>query len=100
MAKHVSDKLKTRRYLSTQENAFGFLAMGKLAKNANNSNVTASVKLNGKEIGKMTGRPLQLTGKELTSSTVQITANGNGRLYYYWTAEGIGSQVKPGKRRR
>ena len=91
MARHVSDKLKTRRYLSTQENAFGFLAMGKLAKNANNSNITASIKLNGKEIGAMSGRPLQLTASQLTGNTVQVSANGSGRLYYYWTAEGIGN---------
>ena len=59
MAKHVGEKLKTRRYLSTQENAFGFLAMGKLAKAANASNITASVKVNGKEIGKMTGKDIR-----------------------------------------
>ncbi|RZK31575.1 MAG: hypothetical protein EOO61_17865 [Hymenobacter sp.] len=97
MAKHVADKLKTRRYLSTQENAFGFLAMGKLAPAANNSNVTGTVRINGKEIGKMSGPPLQLSTATLTSRTIQITASGNGRLYYYWTAEGIGSQVKMGE---
>ncbi len=97
MAKHVSGMLKSIRYFSTQENAFGFLAMGKLAKAANNSNVTASIKLNGKEIGKMTGKPLQLGAGQLNGRTVQITASGNGRLYYYWTAEGIGSQVKMGE---
>ncbi len=91
MAKHVGEKLKNRYYLSTQENAFGFLAMGKLAKGANNSNITGSVKLNGKEIGSMTGRPLKLTANQLTGSTVQVSANGSGRLYYYWTAEGIGN---------
>ena len=91
MAKHVSSRLKNERYLSTQENAFGFLSMGKLARGANSSNITASVKLNGKEIGTMTGRPLQLTASQLTGGTVQVSANGSGRLYYYWTAEGIGN---------
>jgi hypothetical protein len=32
MVKHVADKLKNRRYLSTQERAFAFLALGKHAK--------------------------------------------------------------------
>ena len=91
MAKHVGEKLKTRRYLSTQENAFGFLAMGKLAKAANASNITASVKVNGKEIGKMTGKDIRFTSKELTNRNVEITTSGSGRLHYYWVAEGIGN---------
>jgi hypothetical protein len=52
MAKHVSDKLKNRYWLSTQERAFAFLALGKLARSANKSDVTAEVKVNGKTIAK------------------------------------------------
>ncbi len=91
MARHVGAKLKTRRYLSTQENAFGFLAMGKLSRAANQSNITASVKVNGKEIGKMTGKDVRFTSKEITSRNVELTTSGTGRLYYYWVAEGIGN---------
>ena len=35
MAKHVADKLKQRYWFSTQEAAFGFLGLGKLARAAN-----------------------------------------------------------------
>ncbi|TAL49862.1 MAG: alpha-2-macroglobulin family protein, partial [Chitinophagaceae bacterium] len=41
MAKHVSDKLKSRYWLSTQERAFAFLALGKIARSASKSDVTA-----------------------------------------------------------
>ena len=91
MAKHVGDKLKTRRYLSTQENAFGFLAMGKLARVANASSITATIKANGKELGKMTGKDVRFTSKELTGGNLEINTAGTGRLYYYWVAEGIGN---------
>ncbi|MEO7311514.1 MAG: MG2 domain-containing protein [Chitinophagaceae bacterium] len=94
MARHVGSKLKTRRYLSTQENAFGFLAMGKLAKAANQSNITASIKIGGKEIGKMDGKDVRFTSKEITSRNVEITTSGSGRLFYYWVAEGIGNGVQ------
>ena len=50
MAKHVGDKLKSRYWLSTQERAFAFLALGKLARTANKPNVTAAIKVNGKTI--------------------------------------------------
>jgi uncharacterized protein YfaS (alpha-2-macroglobulin family) len=91
MAKHVANKLKTQRYLSTQENAFGFLAMGKLARAANASNITASIKVNGKEVGKLNGKDIRLTNKDLAGGKVEISTSGSGKAYYYWVAEGIGN---------
>jgi len=91
MAKHIKDKIKTRRYMSTQENAFSFLAMGKMAKAANASNITASIKTGGREIGTMTNKDVRLTSKQLATGQVEITTSGTGRLYYYWMAEGIGN---------
>ncbi|OSZ80703.1 hypothetical protein CAP36_05480 [Chitinophagaceae bacterium IBVUCB2] len=89
MVKHVADKLKARRYLSTQERAFAFLALGKHAKAANNSTATAEIKVNGKTIAKVDDG--QWTGdmKALGNNNVEITTKGNGRLYYFWQAEGI-----------
>jgi uncharacterized protein YfaS (alpha-2-macroglobulin family) len=89
MVKHVADKLKNRRWLSTQERAFAFLALGKHARAANNSTATADIKVNGKTIAKVDGG--QWTGdmKALGDNNVEIATNGNGRLYYFWQAEGI-----------
>ncbi|MEK7226949.1 MAG: alpha-2-macroglobulin family protein, partial [Bacteroidota bacterium] len=55
MVKHVADKLKARQWLSTQERAFAFLALGKHARAANNSTATAEIKVNGKMIAKVDG---------------------------------------------
>ncbi|MEP6700179.1 MAG: MG2 domain-containing protein, partial [Bacteroidota bacterium] len=89
MVKHVADKLKARRYLSTQERAFAFLALGKHARSVNNSTATAEIKVNGKTIAKVDGG--QWTGdmKALGNNNVEIVTKGNGRLYYFWQAEGI-----------
>lgn len=91
MIKHVGDKLKTRKYLSTQERSFAFLALGKHARAANASTATAEIKVNGKVIAKVDGG--QWTGdmKALGSNNVEIVTKGNGRLYYFWQAEGISS---------
>lgn len=89
MSKHVSHELKTRYYLSTQERAFGFLALGKIARQANNSNLSVSIKVNGKEIAKNDGSNLKLTSKQLGGSNVEISTTGTGRLYYFWQSEGI-----------
>lgn len=89
MARHVAGYLKERRWLSTQERAFAFLALGKLARNAAKSTVTAEIKANGKSAGKFNGTDLKLSAKQLGSSNIDIITSGSGRLYYYWVAEGV-----------
>jgi uncharacterized protein YfaS (alpha-2-macroglobulin family) len=89
MIKHVAEKLKTRQWLSTQERAFSFLALGKHAKAANKSTATAEIKVNGKIVAKVDGG--QWTGdmKALGGNNVEVVTRGTGRLYYFWQAEGI-----------
>jgi uncharacterized protein YfaS (alpha-2-macroglobulin family) len=94
MAKHVSDKLKQRYWYSTQELAFSFLGLGKIARQAAGSTVTADIRVDGKTVGSMNGTSLRLSTKELKGGgsgapRVELVSKGNGRLYYFWQAEGI-----------
>ena len=94
MAKHVSGKLKQRYYLNTQERAFSFLALGKLARIANKSDVTAEIKVNGKTVGKIEGNNWRGDMKALKGTSADIVTKGKGILYYYWQAEGISASGK------
>lgn len=110
MAQHVKNKLKTRYWYSTQELAFSFLGLGKIARQAAGSTATAEVRVDGRSIGVMdgNGNPINLSTKELrgaasgatsgsgastgsgaTAPRVEIATKGSGRLYYFWEAEGI-----------
>jgi uncharacterized protein YfaS (alpha-2-macroglobulin family) len=89
MAKHVSEKLSKRYWYSTQELSFGFLALGKIARNAANSTATAEVWVDGKSIGTMNGTDPSLSTKDLKGKKLDITTKGSGSLYYFWEAEGI-----------
>lgn len=89
MAKHVTQRLKTEKYLNTQERSFAFLALGKLARTAAKSNVSAEIKSNGKTIAKINGNDWRGGKDLLKSTTVEIVTKGSGRLYYSWQAEGI-----------
>ena len=91
MAKHVGDKLKTRQWLSTQERAFAFLALGKLSRSANNSSATAEIKVDGKTIAKAGGGQWKGDKAALKGTNIEIAARGSGRLYFFWQAEGISS---------
>ncbi|MGB3006825.1 MAG: MG2 domain-containing protein [Chitinophagaceae bacterium] len=89
MVKHVADKLKTRKYLSTQERAFAFLALGKHARTVNNATATAEIKVNGKSIAKIDDGQWSGDMKALGGNNIEIATKGNGRMYYFWQAEGI-----------
>lgn len=89
MAKHLSQAIKSRTWLSTQERAFSFIALGKIAREATKTNLKVVVKVNGKQIAENDGSTLRLTAKQLGGATVEISTTGSGKLYYFWQAEGI-----------
>lgn len=89
MAKHVSDRLRTERYLNTQERAFAFLALGKISRAVAKSNVSAEIRVNGKTIATVDAKDWKGNSATLKSNTIDIVTKGNGRLYYSWEAEGI-----------
>lgn len=89
MVKHVNEKLKSSRWLNTQERAFAFLALGKVARSANQSTATGEVKAGGKTIAKLDGGQWIGDKADLKGQEVEIVTKGNGSLYYYWEAEGI-----------
>ena len=91
MARHLAQKLKSKQYLNTQERAFSFLAMGKIAKNAAKSNITADISVSGKKVKTYKKGMLTLSTKDLQSDDIKINATGKGKLYYFWEAEGIAS---------
>ena len=91
MAKHVADKIKTRQWLNTQERAFAFLALGKISRSASNSNTTAEIKVDGKTIAKVDGGQWRGDKTALKGTNIEIAASGNGKLYFFWQAEGISS---------
>src|SRR5450432_3851559 len=89
MAKHVSDKLNQRSWYSTQELVFGFLALGKIAKQQGISSATAEIRMQGKKMADFNGTDLRLNAVQLKAGKTEITVSGKGNLYYYWEEEGI-----------
>lgn len=89
MVRHISEKLKSSRWLNTQERAFAFLALGKVSRSANQSTATAEIRVGGKQIARLDAGQWQGDRADLNGQDVEIVTRGNGRLYYYWESEGI-----------
>lgn len=88
MARHVAERLKTERYLNTQERSFGFLALGKQARMAARSTVTAELRGNGRTLAQI-GGDWKGSSEGLKTTELEFVAKGEGRMYYSWVAEGI-----------
>ncbi|MCS6821062.1 MAG: MG2 domain-containing protein [Microscillaceae bacterium] len=88
LARGLSQQIKNATFLNTQESTFALMALGKLAQQNANNNLTASIKADGVEIAQFTGKDLKIT-QNLVGKNISITANGTGSLYYSWLIEGL-----------
>ncbi|RYY95904.1 MAG: alpha-2-macroglobulin family protein, partial [Chitinophagaceae bacterium] len=89
MARHVAARLKTQRYLNTQERVFSFLALGKLARKTAGSTAVAEVRAGGKLLAQVREGAWKGTGAQLGAGPIDIAVTGSGAMYYSWVAEGI-----------
>ncbi|MFN8346309.1 MAG: alpha-2-macroglobulin [Spirosomataceae bacterium] len=87
LARRLSQALNSTGYLNTQEAAFSFLALGKLAKKNANSSVTGKILSNNKPIAAFDGKDIVLT-KGLNQKS-QIITGGKGALYWFAQSEGL-----------
>ncbi|MFW6162382.1 MAG: alpha-2-macroglobulin family protein, partial [Planctomycetota bacterium] len=80
------------RWLTTQENAFATLALGKYARHLKEQEIDLQAKaaLDGETLAEFTHEDqVRLQPESLGGRTVEVSTEGQGTLYYYWTAEGI-----------
>ncbi|MFI5172853.1 MAG: hypothetical protein ACHQFW_10705, partial [Chitinophagales bacterium] len=91
LAQQLSEMMKNRYYLNTQERSFAFLAFGKLARKTKDSNITATVKADGNEIAKFTGKDLLIDDKSLINKNISLETTGSGPLFYFWATQGVTS---------
>ena len=91
LAKQLSTEMKANKYLSTQERAWVFLAMGKIARLTKSSTVTATITSGGKSIGSYKDGMLTIPLKQMSGNQIVVSTKGSGALYYFVQSEGISS---------
>jgi uncharacterized protein YfaS (alpha-2-macroglobulin family) len=87
IARQLSRQVKAAGYMNTQESAFALLSLGKIARRARASTVTATLSAGGKPLGKFEGK--DLTVANVANYQILLKAIGAGQLYYFWEMEGI-----------
>ena len=77
------------RWATTQENAFAFLALGKILKKQMDRNYTGTLKLNGEHFADFDATETRYTDEAWDGTRIQLSIKGEGSCYYYWSAFGI-----------
>ena len=77
------------RWATTQENAFAFLALGKILKRQMDRNYTGILTLNSEHFADFDATETRYADKAWDGTRVQLSIKGEGSCYYYWSAFGI-----------
>ena len=77
------------RWTTTQENAFAFLALGKILKKQMDRNYTGTLKLNGEHFADFDATETRYTDAAWDGTRIQLSVQGEGSCYYYWSTFGI-----------
>lgn len=91
----VSDLSKAasqrKRWGTTQENAFAFLALGKILKKKMDGNYTGKITVNDTHLADFdsTTPSIRFANDDWDGAQVKISIEGTGNCYYYWSAFGI-----------
>lgn len=88
MVRQLSTEISKRNWMSTQERAISFLALGKFSRLTQQSTVTATLTTSGGKSFNFDGKDLTIR-KELVNTKVNFTTKGSGQLYYFWKSEGL-----------
>lgn len=78
-----------KRWRTTQDNAFAFLALGKIMKKQMDKNYAGTLKLNGEHFADFDATQMRYTNDAWDGARVQLSVEGEGSCYYYWSAFGI-----------
>ena len=77
------------RWRTTQDNAFAFLALGKIMKKQADRNYSGTLKLNGEHFADFDATETRYTDAAWDGVRIQLNIEGEGSCYYYWSAFGI-----------
>ena len=85
----IAKKFEKRRYYSTQETAFGFMALGKSLRGSKEADYKGKVLLGNKLLGSFDTESKSFESENVDGKRVKIEIEGKGPCYYYWYIKGI-----------
>ncbi len=87
LARKLSQEIKERRYLSTQERSFGLMALSKVYDPGSGS-FAASISYDGAVKGEI-GGDVSAVSRKFKDQTVTVKNTGDRPVYYFYESEGL-----------
>lgn len=85
----LTQSANSGRWYSTQDNAYAFLALGKILRQQASTNYTGTVRVNGETLSTFDPTNHRFTSEDWTGQEISLELDGTGTAYYYWKAEGL-----------
>lgn len=82
------------RWYTTQENAFAFLALGKIMKKQEKGDFTGQIYIDGDLLSNFSTESQTFSDKGWAGKQVRIEIEGQGTCFYSWRADGIPSTLR------
>lgn len=90
LVKRLTGQAKVGWWGTTQENAFAFMALGKIYKKQASANYTGVIAVDGKTIATFDSKgPKRVTDPRLGRGQVTVAIKGEGTCYYYAETAGV-----------
>jgi uncharacterized protein YfaS (alpha-2-macroglobulin family) len=89
LIKSLSEKAESRQLHNTQENAWTFMALGKVYRRSGKADYAGVLTVDGTKRADFTAEGLSLTDSTLGDKDIRIVITGEGTCYLYWEARGI-----------
>lgn len=80
---------KNGRWYTTQENAFAFLALGKILRQQVNTRYTGTLRVEDEVVSEFDSTEKRFSNDKWGGKRVELSLKGTGTAYYYWTAFGV-----------
>lgn len=93
LARELSKSAEANEWYTTQDNAFAFLALGKVFSKQKDAEFTGELKAGGKTVAKFDEKGLTVEDAKLVGKKITVEIEGRGNCYVYWQAWGV--PVKP-----
>lgn len=97
LVKNLTDAASSNgRWQTTQENAFAFLALGKILEQEIDAQYTGTVTINGERFAEFEPADHQYSSKKWGGKRVRLSLEGTGNSYYQWRSFGVktGSSIE------
>ncbi len=94
LVKNLSNAASQRgRWHTTQENAYAFLALGKILKKQTRPTYEGKIAINGQQFADFTTDDQRFSSSEWAGKDAVVTISGSGTCYTYWRAQGIPAKL-------